>query len=130
VLGLNERQSLLDNLENNLYFVCCMEPEHFKGDYTESSEYEFYCPVCDYELEPYDAEAEKKLLKREISKDKRNFKKIEDAINALFFQENRNIGFDDNDDVNDYHSIFKNENYIKEPQTKSYFVNEINNNNL
>ena len=50
--------------------------------------------------------------------------KIEDAINALFFQENRNIGFDDNDDVNDYHSIFKNENYIKEPQTKSYFVNE------
>ena len=56
--------------------------------------------------------------------------KIEDAINALFFQENRNIGFDDNDDVNDYHSIFKNENYIKEPQTKSYFVGEVNNNNL
>ena len=47
----------------------------------ESAEYEFYCPVCDYELEPYDAEAEKKLLKREISKDKRNFKKIEAAIN-------------------------------------------------
>ena len=78
---LNERESALEDLENNLYFVCCMEPEHFKGDYTESSEYEFYCPVCDYELEPYDAEAEKKLLKREISKDKRNFKKIEAAIN-------------------------------------------------
>ena len=71
---------MLDNLENNLYFVCCMEPEHFKGDYTESSEYEFYCPVCDYELEPYDAKKEKSLLKRRITIDKKNFKKFEDSI--------------------------------------------------
>ncbi|MBQ9024991.1 MAG: transcription factor [Methanobrevibacter sp.] len=78
---LNERQEALDNLENNLYFVCCMDQEHFKGDYTESSEYEFYCPVCDYELEPYDAKKEKTLLKRRITLDKKNFKKFEDAIN-------------------------------------------------
>ena len=78
---LNERQSALDNLENNLYFVCCMEPEHFKGDYTESSEFEFYCPVCDYELEPYDAKKEKSLLKRRITIDKKNFKKFEEAVN-------------------------------------------------
>ncbi|SDA59155.1 transcription factor [Methanobrevibacter millerae] len=77
---LKEREDLLDNLENNLYFVCCMEPEHFKGDYTESSEYEFYCPVCDYELEPYDAKKEKSLLKRRITIDKKNFKKFEDSI--------------------------------------------------
>lgn len=78
---LNERESILEDLENNLYFICCMEPEHFKGDYTESSEYEFYCPVCDYELEPYDAETEKTSLKKEINKDKRNFKKFEASIN-------------------------------------------------
>lgn len=78
---LNERESILEDLENNLYFICCMEPEHFKGDYTESSEYEFYCPVCDYELEPYDAETEKASLKKEINKDKRNFKKFEASIN-------------------------------------------------
>ena len=36
---LNKREALLDDLENNLYFVCCMDPEHFKGDYAESSEY-------------------------------------------------------------------------------------------
>lgn len=78
---LNERQSALDNLENNLYFVCCMEPEHFKGDYAESSEFEFYCPVCDYELEPYDAKKEKSLLKRRITIDKKNFKKFEEAVN-------------------------------------------------
>ena len=77
---LNERESILEDLENNLYFICCMEPEHFKGDYTESSEYEFYCPVCDYELEPYDAEAEKTSLQKEITKDKRNFKKFEASI--------------------------------------------------
>ena len=77
---LNERESILEDLENNLYFICCMEPEHFKGDYTESSEYEFYCPVCDYELEPYDAEAEKTSLQKEINKDKRNFKKFEASI--------------------------------------------------
>ncbi|MBR0059081.1 MAG: hypothetical protein IJP99_07090 [Methanobrevibacter sp.] len=77
---LNKRESILEDLENNLYFICCMEPEHFKGDYTESSEYEFYCPVCDYELEPYDAETEKKSLKKEINKDKRNFKKFEASI--------------------------------------------------
>ena len=80
---LKEREELLDDLENNLYFVCCMEPEHFKGDYTESSEYEFYCPVCDYELEPYDAKKEKSLLKRRITIDKKNFKKFEDSINKL-----------------------------------------------
>ena len=80
---LNERQELLDNLENNLYFICCMDPEHFKGDYSESSEYEFYCPVCDYELEPYDAKKEKTLLKRRITIDKKNFKKFEDAINEI-----------------------------------------------
>ena len=80
---LKEREELLDDLENNLYFVCCMEPEHFKGDYTESSEYEFYCPVCDYELEPYDAKKEKSLLKRRITIDKKNFKKFEDSINEL-----------------------------------------------
>lgn len=77
---LNKRESILEDLENNLYFICCMEPEHFKGDYTESSEYEFYCPVCDYELEPYDAETEKTSLKKEINKDKRNFKKFEASI--------------------------------------------------
>ena len=77
---MEEREELLDNLENNLYFICCMDPEHFKGDYTESSEYEFYCPVCDYELEPYDAKNEKTQLKRNITKDKKNFKKFEDAI--------------------------------------------------
>ena len=78
---LKQRQELLENLENNLYFICCMDPEHFKGDYTESSEYEFYCPVCDYELEPYDAKKEKTLLKRRITIDKKNFKKFEDSIN-------------------------------------------------
>ena len=78
---LNEKEELLNNLENNLYFVCCMDQEHFKGDYTESSEYEFYCPVCDYELEPYDAKNEKSSLKRNITTGKRNFKKFEDAIN-------------------------------------------------
>ena len=78
---LNERQSALDNLENNLNFVCCMEPEHFKGDYAESSEFEFYCPVCDYELEPYDAKKEKSLLKRRITIDKKNFKIFEEAVN-------------------------------------------------
>ncbi|MCR5026333.1 MAG: hypothetical protein K6A34_02655 [Methanobrevibacter sp.] len=75
---LKQREELLDELENNLYFVCCMEPAHFKGNYTESSEYEFYCPVCDYELEPYDAEKEKKLLKRRITIDKKNFQKFEE----------------------------------------------------
>lgn len=75
---LKQREELLDELENNLYFVCCMEPAHFKGNYTESSEYEFYCPVCDYELEPYDAKKEKKLLKRRITTDKKNFKKFEE----------------------------------------------------
>ena len=78
---LNERETALDNLENNLYFVCCMDLEHFKGDYAESSEYEFYCPVCDYELEPYDAKKEKTLLKRRITLDKKNFKKFENAVN-------------------------------------------------
>lgn len=77
---IKQRQDLLDDLENNLYFVCCMEPDHFKGDYTESSEYEFYCPVCDYELEPYDAKKEKSLLKRRITIDKKNFKKFEDSL--------------------------------------------------
>lgn len=77
---LNERQELLDNLENNLYFVCCMDQEHFKGDYTESSEYEFYCPVCDYELEPYDAKKEKTLLKRRITIDKKNFAKFKESM--------------------------------------------------
>lgn len=78
---LNKREELLDELENNLYFVCCMEPAHFKGNYTESSEYEFYCPVCDYELEPYDAKSEKTLLKRRITTDKKNFKKFEEIMN-------------------------------------------------
>jgi transcription initiation factor TFIIE subunit alpha len=77
---LKEREELLDELENNLYFVCCMEPAHFKGNYTESSEYEFYCPICDYELEPYDAKKEKSLLKRRITTDKKNFKKFEEII--------------------------------------------------
>lgn len=77
---LHEREALLDNLENNLYFICCMNPEHFKGDYTESSEYEFYCPICDYELEPYDAKKEKTQLKRKITIDKKNFKKFEQAV--------------------------------------------------
>ena len=77
---LKRREDLLDELENNLYFVCCMEPAHFKGDYAESSEYEFYCPVCDYELEPYDAKKEKSLLKRRITIDKKNFKKFEESI--------------------------------------------------
>ena len=71
----------MDDLENNLYFVCCIDPEHFKGDYAESSEIEFYCPVCDYELEPYDAKKEKTLLKRRITIDKKNFKKFEEEIN-------------------------------------------------
>ena len=78
---LNERQEELEKLENNLYFVCCMDPEHFNGDYTESSEYEFYCPVCDYELEPYDPKKRKTLLKRKITIDKKNFKKFEDTVN-------------------------------------------------
>lgn len=78
---IEQRSKLLDELENNLYFVCCMDPEHFKGNYSESSEYEFYCPVCDYELEPYDSKKEKSLLKRRITIDKKNFKKLMDAIN-------------------------------------------------
>ena len=77
---LEHREAELYDLENNLYFVCCMDPEHFKGDYTESSEYEFYCPVCDYELEPFDAKKDKTLLKRRITVDKKNFKKFEEAI--------------------------------------------------
>ena len=80
---IKEREELLEELENNLYFICCMDPEHFKGNYTESSEYEFYCPVCDYELEPYDAKKEKTLLKRRITIDKKNFKKFEDSIKDL-----------------------------------------------
>ena len=80
---LKERENLLEDLENNLYFICCMDPEHFKGNYTESSEYEFYCPVCDYELEPYDAKKEKTQLKRRITVDKKNFKKFEDSIKDL-----------------------------------------------
>ena len=78
---LNERQELLDELENDIFFICCMDPEHFKGNYTESSEYEFYCPVCDYELELYDAKKEKSLLKRRITIAKKNFKKFEEAVN-------------------------------------------------
>ncbi len=80
---LSEREKHLDNLENNLYFVCCIDPEHFKGDYAESSEFEFYCPVCDYELEPYDAKKEKTTLKRKITIDKKNFKKFEDKISKI-----------------------------------------------
>jgi transcription initiation factor TFIIE subunit alpha len=79
---LSEREELLDNLENNLYFKCCMDPEHFKGDYTESSECEFYCPICDYELEPYDAKEEKDALTKAIKKDKRDFNKFEKAIKS------------------------------------------------
>ena len=78
---IEERKTLLDELENNLYFVCCMDQEHFKGNYAESSEYEFYCPICDYELEPYDSKKEKSLLKRRITIDKKNFKKLMDSYN-------------------------------------------------